>query len=129
MLEGDGRTDRAASEEETKPERISVMTLAGEDGGGGEGGGRRRRAAASRVCFHVVSSQIRRNEMRVRQTSGGRTTRWRRQRRGVNFLVALTESELAWYHRLGEGFKLKLSSVRLLLVLVDPLFLLNEGYA
>ena len=71
----DERTGAASEEEETKtkPERISVMTLAGEDGGGGEGGGgRRRHAAASRVCFHVVSSQIRRNEMRVRQTSGGR---------------------------------------------------------
>ena len=75
MRATDERTGGAASEEETKPERVSVMTLAG-DGGGAR---RRRRvisegaAAASRVCFHVVSSQIRRNEMRVRQTSGGRT--------------------------------------------------------
>ena len=76
MRATDERTGGAASEEETKPERVSVMTLAG-DGGGAR---RRRRvisegaaAAASRVCFHVVSSQIRRNEMRVRQADKRRT--------------------------------------------------------
>ena len=49
MLEGDGGTDRATSEEETKPERISVMTLAG-DGGGARRRRRRRRLSCLFSC-------------------------------------------------------------------------------
>ena len=50
MLEGDGRT----ASEETKPERISVMTLAGDGGGArrrrSDLGGRRRRLSCLFSC-------------------------------------------------------------------------------
>ena len=79
MLEGDGGTDRRRRIEETKPERISVMTLA--DGGGAR---RRRKRVISEgaaapsppLVFVFMSSLPKSDETKCesgRQTSGGRT--------------------------------------------------------